>query len=86
MPQLRPEFLAGSAPSQTSSCECCRSGGQMATPLLLVLVVIEATDVVFAVNSIPAAFPRPRRDPFIVYTSNIFATAASSSMWAASGV
>ena len=44
----------------------------MATPLLLVLVVIEATDVVFAVDSIPAIFA-VTRDPFIVYTSNIFA-------------
>ena len=38
----------------------------------MVLVVIEATDVVFAVDSIPAIFA-VTRDPFIVYTSNIFA-------------
>ena len=44
----------------------------MATPLLMVLVVIEATDVVFAVDSIPAVFG-VTRDVFIVYTSNIFA-------------
>ena len=43
-----------------------------ATPLLLVLVVVEATDVVFAVDSIPAVFAITR-DVFIVYTSNIFA-------------
>jgi tellurite resistance protein TerC len=43
-----------------------------ATPLLMVLVVVEATDVVFAVDSIPAIFAITR-DPFIVYTSNIFA-------------
>jgi tellurite resistance protein TerC len=43
-----------------------------ATPLLLVLVVIEATDIVFAVDSIPAIFA-VTDDPFIVYTSNIFA-------------
>ena len=43
-----------------------------ATPLLMVLVVIEATDVVFAVDSIPAVFG-VTRDVFIVYTSNIFA-------------
>ena len=43
-----------------------------ATPLLLVLVVIEATDVVFAVDSIPAVFGITQ-DVFIVYTSNIFA-------------
>jgi tellurite resistance protein TerC len=48
------------------------AGRWRATPLLLVLVTIEATDVVFAVDSIPAIFA-VTRDPFIVYTSNIFA-------------
>lgn len=43
-----------------------------ATPLLAVLVLVESTDVVFAVDSIPAIFGITR-DPFIVYTSNIFA-------------
>jgi tellurite resistance protein TerC len=42
------------------------------TPLLLVLIVIETTDLVFAVDSIPAIFAITR-DPFIVYTSNVFA-------------
>ncbi len=46
--------------------------GLRATPLLIVLVVIETTDVVFAVDSIPAIFA-VTRDPFIVYTSNVFA-------------
>jgi len=49
-----------------------RDGRLLATPLLMVLVVIEATDVVFAVDSIPAVFA-VTRDVFIVYTSNIFA-------------
>ena len=49
-----------------------RDGRWMATPLLLVLVVVEATDVVFAVDSIPAVFGITQ-DVFIVYTSNIFA-------------
>ncbi|MCX7604224.1 MAG: TerC family protein [Bryobacteraceae bacterium] len=48
------------------------NGVRYATPLLLVLVCIEATDVVFALDSIPAIFAITR-DPFIVYTSNIFA-------------
>jgi len=43
-----------------------------ATPLLLVLLVIEISDVTFAVDSIPAVFGITR-DPFIVYTSNVFA-------------
>ncbi|HXG33270.1 MAG TPA: TerC family protein [Bryobacteraceae bacterium] len=47
-------------------------GAWRATPLLLVLVCVEATDLVFAVDSIPAIFA-VTRDPFIVYTSNIFA-------------
>jgi tellurite resistance protein TerC len=49
-----------------------RDARWFATPLLMVLVVIEATDVVFAVDSIPAVFA-VTRDVFIVYTSNIFA-------------
>ncbi len=50
-----------------------RVGGRlMATPLLLVLVFVETTDVVFAVDSIPAIFGITR-DSFIVFTSNVFA-------------
>jgi len=49
-----------------------RQGRRFATPLLCVLVAVEATDLVFAVDSIPAIFA-VTRDPFIVYTSNIFA-------------
>ena len=48
------------------------NGRRFATPLLLVVVVVEATDVVFALDSIPAIFA-VTTDPFIVYTSNIFA-------------
>ena len=44
----------------------------LATPLLLVLVVVEASDVMFAVDSVPAVFG-VTEDVFIVYTSNIFA-------------
>jgi tellurite resistance protein TerC len=44
----------------------------VATPLLLVLVMVETTDVIFAFDSIPAIFA-VSRDPFIVYTSNVFA-------------
>jgi tellurite resistance protein TerC len=47
-------------------------GRRLATPLLLVLVVIETTDIIFAVDSVPAILAITR-DPFIVYTSNIFA-------------
>jgi tellurite resistance protein TerC len=49
-----------------------REGKVFATPLLFVLLMIETTDVLFAVDSIPAVFA-VTQDPFIVYTSNILA-------------
>ena len=49
-----------------------RRGVLAATPLLLTLLVIESSDVIFAIDSIPAILA-VTRDPFIVYTSNIFA-------------
>jgi tellurite resistance protein TerC len=48
------------------------NGKRFATPLFLVLLVVEITDVTFAVDSIPAIFGITR-DPFIVFTSNVFA-------------
>jgi tellurite resistance protein TerC len=48
------------------------TGRWYATPLLMVLIVVEATDIVFAVDSIPTIFAITT-DPFIVFTSNIFA-------------
>ena len=50
-----------------------REGGKwVATPLFVVLIVIETTDIIFAVDSVPAVIAISR-DPFIVYTSNAFA-------------
>ena len=49
-----------------------RNGVLMATPLFLALLVVESTDVIFAVDSVPAVLSITR-DPFIVYTSNVFA-------------
>jgi tellurite resistance protein TerC len=49
-----------------------KDGKLWATPLFLVLVVVETTDVIFAIDSIPAIFAITL-DPFIVYTSNVFA-------------
>jgi tellurite resistance protein TerC len=63
--RLTPEYVG-------SSFFTRQDGKLFATPLLMVLVVIEATDVVFAVDSIPAVFG-VTSDVFIVYTSNIFA-------------
>jgi tellurite resistance protein TerC len=48
------------------------TGKLVATPLFLVLIVLNVTDIIFALDSIPAIFAITR-DPFIVYTSNVFA-------------
>lgn len=58
-----------------------RTGGHTyATPMLLVLVIVEVTDLIFAVDSIPAVLAITR-DPFIVYTSNIFAILGLRSLY-----
>ncbi len=57
-----------------------RAGQVMVTPLLLVLLVIDTTDLIFAVDSIPAVFA-VTRDPFLVYTSNIFAILGLRSLY-----
>jgi len=50
-----------------------REGGRLvATPLFAVMVMVETTDLIFALDSIPAIFGLTR-DPFIIYTSNVFA-------------
>ena len=55
-------------------------GRRMATPLMVVLVCVEISDVVFAVDSIPAIFA-VTRDPFIVFTSNVFAIMGLRSLY-----
>jgi tellurite resistance protein TerC len=57
-----------------------RAGKLMATPLFLVLVLVESTDLIFAVDSIPAIFA-VTQDPFIVYTSNVFAILGLRSLY-----
>ncbi len=57
-----------------------RQRGLYATPLLMVLVMIETTDVLFAADSIPAILAITR-DPFIVYTSNVFAILGLRSLY-----
>ncbi len=49
-----------------------KNGKRFATPMLAVLLALETTDILFAVDSIPAVLAISR-DPFIVYTSNVFA-------------
>lgn len=57
-----------------------RAGKLIATPLLLVLLMVESTDLIFAVDSIPAIFA-VTNDPFIVYTSNVFAILGLRSLY-----
>lgn len=62
------------------------NGVRMATPLFVVLLLVEFTDLIFAVDSIPAIFA-VTADPFIVYTSNVFAILGLRSLYfALSGV
>jgi tellurite resistance protein TerC len=56
------------------------NGVRMATPLFVVLLLVEVSDVIFAVDSIPAIFA-VTRDPFIVYTSNVFAILGLRSLY-----
>jgi tellurite resistance protein TerC len=56
------------------------NGRRLATPLFLALVLVEVTDLVFAVDSIPAIFAITS-DPFLVYTSNVFAILGLRSMY-----
>ena len=55
-------------------------GRRLATPLFMVLILIEITDVIFAIDSVPAIFA-VTNDPFIVYTSNIFAILGLRSLY-----
>lgn len=56
------------------------NGIRCATPLFLVLVLVECSDLIFAVDSIPAIFA-VTKDPFIVYTSNVFAILGLRSLY-----
>ena len=55
-------------------------GGNTLTPLALVLVMVETTDLVFAIDSIPAIFAVTEK-PFIVFTSNVFAILGLRSLY-----
>jgi len=57
-----------------------REKRRYATPLLLVLILVESTDVLFAFDSIPAIFA-VTLDPFVIYTSNVFAILGLRSLY-----
>jgi tellurite resistance protein TerC len=58
-----------------------RAGRWVGTPLLLALLAIELTDVVFALDSIPAAFAVSEQ-PFVIYSSNVFAVLGLRALYA----
>ena len=60
--------------------DAAKKGALLATPLLLALVMVEFTDLVFAVDSIPAIFAITA-DPFLVFTSNVFAILGLRSLY-----
>jgi tellurite resistance protein TerC len=57
-----------------------KAGALLATPLLLALVMVELSDAIFAVDSIPAIFAITT-DPFLVFTSNVFAILGLRSLY-----
>ena len=57
------------------------NGIKLATPLFVVVAIIEFTDLLFAIDSIPAIFSIAPDDPFILYTSNIFAILGLRSLY-----
>jgi tellurite resistance protein TerC len=68
--EVKPDRVVDGAPK----------GALLATPLLLALMMVEATDLIFAVDSIPAIFAITT-DPFLVFTSNVFAILGLRSLY-----
>ena len=71
---------AGAPVKHDAAVARARPGTLMLTPLALALVMVESTDVVFAVDSIPAIFAITG-DPFLVFTSNVFAILGLRSLY-----
>jgi tellurite resistance protein TerC len=78
--KLLKRFMPVTQDYRSASFFVREAGKLMATPLLLVLLIVESTDLVFAVDSIPAIFA-VTEDPFIVYTSNVFAILGLRSLY-----
>jgi tellurite resistance protein TerC len=72
--------IPGAAPETDAAVAKARPGTLMLTPLALALVMVETTDLVFAVDSIPAIFAITA-DPFLVFTSNVFAILGLRSLY-----
>ena len=74
----------GTAALPDEAVNKARPGTWMLTPLALALIVVEFTDLIFAVDSIPAIFAITA-DPFLVFTSNVFAILGLRSLYFALG-
>ena len=74
----------GTAALPDAAVNQARPGTWMLTPLALALIVVEFTDVIFAVDSIPAIFA-VTADPFLVFTSNVFAILGLRALYFALG-
>src|SRR5690606_14342194 len=72
--------VPGEAPKHDAAVERAKVGTLMLTPLMLALIMVETTDLIFAVDSIPAIFAITG-DPFLVYTSNVFAILGLRSLY-----
>jgi tellurite resistance protein TerC len=72
--------VKGAAAETDAAVDRAKAGTLMLTPLALALVLVEATDLVFAVDSIPAIFAITA-DPFLVFTSNVFAILGLRSLY-----
>ena len=72
--------VPGEAPKPDAAVDRAKAGALMLTPLALALIMVETTDLIFAVDSIPAIFAITG-DPFLVYTSNVFAILGLRSLY-----
>jgi tellurite resistance protein TerC len=72
--------VPGAGVEEDRVVDSARPGALLATPLFLALVMVEVTDLVFAVDSIPAVFAITG-DPFLVFTSNVFAILGLRSLY-----
>ena len=70
----------GAEPAADQAVTTARAGQIMITPLFIALILVETTDLVFAVDSIPAIFAITA-DPFLVFTSNVFAILGLRSLY-----
>ncbi len=72
--------VPGAAHEHDGVVAVARKGALLATPLFLTLILVELTDLIFAVDSIPAIFAITT-DPFLVFTSNVFAILGLRSLY-----